>query len=243
MLRENPSGLTYRFEKLLVEALDAAPAPSDGVEPTAPEEIEAEALAAIREHVRPGPKRERMVEAMRLYAAGQSYRDIERATGMPRPTLSGYFQEIGQLIGCQFIRGAGRTAGCYKRAIARVTRETPEQGRNAASVRDWHTLRARWVTLALTAGVPMELVRKVTGHSTTDIVLRHYFQPGKAAFKDALTSAMPEVLTGQSTPKQITAGTVARRPEQELADLAAKLATGTATKQERTRFKKLAAKV
>lgn len=242
MLRENPSGLTYRFKKLLVEALDAAPATPDGAEPTAPAEVEAEALAAIREHVRPGPKRERMLEAMRLYAAGQSYRDIERATGMPRPTLSGYFQEIGQMIGCQFIRGAHKATG-YKSAIARVTREAREQGRNAASVRDWHTMRATWVTLALTAGVPMELVRRVTGHATADIVLRHYFQPGKAAFKDALVSAMPEVLTGRAAPRQITAALVKANPKQELSDLAAKLATGTATKAERARFKKLAAKV
>ena len=189
----------------------------------------------------PAPS-ERMLEAMRPHAAGQSYRDIERATGMPRPTLSGYFQEIGQMIGCQFIRGAHKATG-YKSAIARVTREAREQGRNAASVRDWHTMRATWVTLALTAGVPMELVRRVTGHATADIVLRHYFQPGKAAFKDALVSAMPEVLTGRAAPKQITAALVKANPKQELSDLAAKLATGTATKAERARFKKLAAKV
>jgi len=183
-----------------------------------------------------------MIEAMRLYAAGESYRDIERATGMPRPTLSGYFQEIGQMIGCQFIRGAHKATG-YKSAIARVTREAREQGRNAASVRDWHTMRATWVTLALTAGVPMELVRKVTGHSTTDIVLRHYFQPGKAAFKDALVSAMPEVLTGRAAPRQITAEPVKVNPKQELADLAAKLAGGTATREDKARFRKLAAKI
>jgi hypothetical protein len=30
------------------------------------------------------------------------------------------------------------------------------------------------VTLALTAWVPLELVQKVTGHKTTDLVLKHY---------------------------------------------------------------------
>jgi hypothetical protein len=43
----------------------------------------------------------------------------------------------------------------------------------AASVRDFHGLRLSWVTIALTGGVPLELVQKVTGHKTTDIVLKH----------------------------------------------------------------------
>jgi hypothetical protein len=65
-----------------------------------------------------------------------------------------------------------------------------------ASVKDFHSLRTTWITMALSAGVPMELVRRVTGHSTVDVVLKHYFRPGKEAFKTALESAMPKMLTG-----------------------------------------------
>jgi integrase len=69
-------------------------------------------------------------------------------------------------------------------------------------VRDFHSFRVTWVTLALTAGVPLELVQKVTGHKTTDIVLRHYFQPGREDFRRALQSAMPKLLTnGHKSPK------------------------------------------
>jgi ribosomal protein S11 len=61
----------------------------------------------------------------------------------------------------------------------------------------------RWVTLALTAGVPLELVQKVTGHKTVEIVLKHYFQPGREAFRQALQMAMPKLLTnGQKSPKE-----------------------------------------
>ncbi len=57
--------------------------------------------------------------------------------------------------------------------------------------------------VALTAGVPLELVQKVTGHRTTDIVLKHYFQPGGEEFRRALQSAMPKLLTnGNRTPKE-----------------------------------------
>ena len=64
-----------------------------------------------------------------------------------------------------------------------------------AVVGDFHRFRVDWVTLALTAGVPLELVQKVTGHKTADIVLKHYFQPGREAFQKALNSAMPKLLT------------------------------------------------
>ena len=51
--------------------------------------------------------------------------------------------------------------------------------------------------------MPLELVQKVTGHKTTDIVLKHYFQPGREDFRQALQSAMPKLLTnGHKTPKE-----------------------------------------
>ncbi len=78
-----------------------------------------------------------------------------------------------------------------------------KEGLRRASVRDFHSFRVTWVTLALTAGVPLELVQKVTGHKTADIVLKHYFQPGREAFRHALQTAMPKLLTnGQGSPQE-----------------------------------------
>ncbi|MFA6563500.1 MAG: tyrosine-type recombinase/integrase [Verrucomicrobiia bacterium] len=77
-----------------------------------------------------------------------------------------------------------------------------KEGLRRASVRDFHSFRVTWVTVALTGGVPLELVQKVTGHKTTEIVLKHYFQPGREAFRQALQTAMPKLLTnGQKAPK------------------------------------------
>ncbi len=69
-----------------------------------------------------------------------------------------------------------------------------ESGLRAASIRDFHSFRVSWVTLALTSGVDLELVRMVTGHKTVDIVLKHYFQPGRDYFKQNLQSKMPGLL-------------------------------------------------
>lgn len=78
-----------------------------------------------------------------------------------------------------------------------------KDGLRRASIRDFHSFRVTWVTLALTAGVPLELVQKVTGHKTVDVVLKHYFQPGREEFRRALQTAMPKLLTdGAKTPKE-----------------------------------------
>jgi integrase len=78
-----------------------------------------------------------------------------------------------------------------------------KEGLRRASIRDFHSFRVTWVTLALTARVPLELVQKVTGHKTTDIVLKHYFQPGREAFREALHEAMPLLmLNGQKSQRE-----------------------------------------
>ncbi len=78
------------------------------------------------------------------------------------------------------------------------------------------------MTLALTAGVPLELVQKVTGHKTVDVVLKHYFQPGREEFRRALQSAMPKLLTnGSKTHKEsmleILDGTSSKRWKKDAA--------------------------
>ncbi len=232
MLADNPDGLSYRFKSIVARALDTeAPEAEPEVVPAA--EIEAKAAAAIREHVPEGDRQDRMLDTLRRYCEGQSYREIEKATGRVRGSISYDLNKVGEWIGKRFVKAP--QGDSVKKAIARVTRTAREGGQKAASVMDWHALRTTFVTLALSAGVPMELVRRVTGHSTVDIVLRHYFRPGREDFRAALVGALPEVLTG---------GKVKRlNPADELAALAGKIAAGTATKKDKTRLKKLAAKV
>lgn len=96
--------------------------------------------------------------------------------------------------------GQGQENGGTIRGEIHVERK---EGGRRASVRDFHSFRVTWVTLALTAGIPMEMVQKVTGHKTAEIVLKHYFQPGREEFRHALQSAMPKLLTnGQQSPKE-----------------------------------------
>jgi integrase len=87
------------------------------------------------------------------------------------------------------------TKQAFKVAVDETTQKR-EDGCLSASVHDFHSLRTTWITLALTAGIPMELVRRVTGHQTVDVVLKHYFRPGREDFQKTLNAKMPALLTG-----------------------------------------------
>ena len=99
---------------------------------------------------------------------------------------------------------------------------------------DWHELRVTWVTLALSAGVPMEVARLVTGHKTVEVVLKHYFKPGREHLRAVLGDKLPDVLTGgKGEPKRLAAGGMT------VEELAKRVADKTATEDERKRLGEL----
>jgi hypothetical protein len=135
-------------------------------------------------------------------------------------TVSLYLNEIEGQIKCKVVRRAGGVAEAVK-GDASLLRAERANGLRRASVRDFHSLRVTWVTLALTAGVPLELVQRVTGHKTTDVVLKHYFRPGQEDFRLALEGAMPKLLTmgsAEREPKraQVEQGGSAKQEMREL---------------------------
>jgi integrase len=68
-------------------------------------------------------------------------------------------------------------------------------GKRKASVHDFHSFRVTWITLALASGVPLELVQRVTGHRTVEVVMKHYFKPGREDFRQALLKNMPQMMS------------------------------------------------
>jgi integrase len=231
MLEENPDGLTWRFKSLVATTL----AKKDPKAPAAAVPVATiadEGAAAIAARISDGPRRERMLDTLRLYAAGESVRNIETSTGRPRATVSTDLRLTEAWIGKRFMRSNPEHR--MRETINTVTRVTRAHGQRAASVRDWHALRTTFCTIALSAGVPMELVRRVTGHATVDVVLKHYFKPGREQFRMALKGALPAVLTG---------GAKHLPPADELAALVEKIKAGTATAADKKRLRVVAAKI
>ncbi len=234
MLKRNPDGLTWRFKKLVVKSLSGTE-DADPLTIVPAAAMERDAVDSIRAKVPEGERRDRMLNVFKRYAAGETVRQIEKAAGCARATVSADLHAIQEWTGKTFMRTAG-TRPDVKSAMARLTTVERKQGARAASVLDWHALRTTWITLALGAGVPIELVKRVTGHAQVDIVLGHYFRPDREQFRAALSGALPDVLTGNGEPKQLTAG-------DEMAELVAKVQGGTATAADRKRLRVLAAKV
>ena len=224
--KPNPGGLTWRFKALVARAL-AKEKPKHPPTPPDPAVILAEGLAAI-DCMPEGQRRDHTRDTFTRYMAGTSLRQIVKQTGFSKPAVSGWLSDVSGMIGKPVIRN--RTDMDVRNRIAEHTRVVREkgQGQRSASIRDWHALRATWVTLALTAGVPMELVRRVTGHATVEIVLKHYFRPGREQFKAILAGALPAVLTGVKSEKLT--------PAEELQSLSDKAKTGTLTDADRKRL-------
>jgi integrase len=200
MYLENPDGITWRVKKILAVALGEA---TDNGETKALSEVsETEARKRGEEFINKlpeGEKRARMALVFKLYIEGKNIEAVMAEAKVSKGSVSGYLNEIQLAIGCQIVRGASHNG---PKATDNGLQVERKEGLRRASVRDFHSFRVTWVTLALTAGVPLELVQKVTGHKTTDIVLKHYFQPGQEAFRQALQTAMPKLLTnGQKSPK------------------------------------------
>ncbi len=137
-------------------------------------------------------KQKRMGLVLRLYAEGKPYNSIMAATGLSKGCISGLLTEAERVSGIRFIRRK-ETSG--KKTIAEVTRTPRSVGVRAASIYDFHALRTTFVTLAISAGVSVDKLRALTGHTTVEIVMRHYFKPKGTDFADELRKALPAILT------------------------------------------------
>lgn len=164
-----------------------------------PKETLSRGLEAIHSAKVMRHRREHMKRIFQAYMDGHVTEEISKKLKVSKGTVSGNLRAIEKLIGAQVIRRA------HTRALPAVFRgsihaEAADGRTKKASVRGWHSFRTTWITLALSAGLPMELVRRVSGHTTTDVVLKHYFKPGREDFRRAIQTAMPKMLTnGEKT--------------------------------------------
>lgn len=96
-------------------------------------------------------------------------------------------------------------SGSVKRRtpVRRTGGSVRANGLQGASIRDFHSFRVTWITLDLAAGVPLEIVQRVTGHRTVEVVMEHYFRPGREYFRQAIMRAMPKMLADTSGRKSI----------------------------------------
>lgn len=225
--------LTRKFKLLVATALAGEQVLPEEPDLTSDQALEL-GLDAVSRIAREGsPRRERLENVLRSYVGGASYREIQERLGYSRGQISGDLGVIESVLGKRIRRTNWQ--GIRDR-VRQVTNVQGEGRRNAASVRDWHALRVTFVTIALSAGVPMELVRRITGHKTVDIVLKHYFRPDREHFRTVMMERMPHVLTGGK-------GESVPRGGDEITGLANLVASGQASTTDIDALKRLVAEL
>ncbi|MBW7896139.1 MAG: tyrosine-type recombinase/integrase [Opitutaceae bacterium] len=128
---------------------------------------------------------------------GELERRIPRSTGYVFPDQAkmyltnpdGITWRIQQVL-CEagFSRHGAATSSDHNLSIPHPTDQ------RMINVRGAHSFRTTWVTLAILNGVSIDIVRKVTGHRTVDVVVQNYLQPGRKQIKRALADKMPLLL-------------------------------------------------
>jgi integrase len=144
-------------------------------------------------------KRANMLQVLRSYAQGNSYRIIQQQMDISRASISELLHLAEKLSKVSFVPDATKKGGIHQ-MICDVTRTTRAVGLKAASRYDFHALRTTFVTLALRQGISIEKIQAVTGHHLVETVMRHYAKLKGVDAKHELMSAMPKSITEHPGP-------------------------------------------
>jgi integrase len=194
MYRSNPDGITWRVKQVIARALESLSPKGTPALPATTDLAEIRArVEAYLGRLGDSARVPRMRAVFEAYAGGANLGQVMAATGCSQGTMSNYLNELERETSTSIIRGNRRGAKTD------VLQKDRENGQRRASLHDFHSFRVTWITLALAAGVPLELVQRVTGHRTVAVVLKHYFRPGREDFRQVLFKAMPKMLGAEST--------------------------------------------
>ena len=169
--------------------------------PSAPPEEIANRAAEAMPGAGWGPKRQRTAaEVLSRHLKGETGIAIAKATGTSRGGVSAHLHAIENLIGLAVVSPAREDAPKGPAMLAEVPPEVQRAKRG--SLVGWHGFRVTFCTMALANGVPLELVQRITGHRTAEIVLKHYFRPNRKQLSDAMGDRMPHALLGDLGPSK-----------------------------------------
>ncbi len=170
-------------------------------------------------------KKARMKAMFNAYLDGKTLPAVAQEFGMSKSTVSDLLNKLEQQGKMVIFRRPSKPP-----SVVRGVNQAPsEKGKRLrrGSVRGWHSFRVGFVTQALAAGMPEELVRRVTGHSTVDVVRKHYFKPGRDEFRREFEKAMPRMLMNG-----------AKSRDEQLKEIVSKL-TPRSCKKDKARLLKL----
>jgi integrase len=204
----NPDQLNDRLQVILERAgfvddeklkrLKAEQAKRATLVQLAPDDLRRRGLQALAAAAMSAKRRERTREIFTRYMDGASVKQIAKAMPSSAGLVSLRLADVERLTGAAVVR----RPALPEVHRGTITADIPSESHRCrrACLKGWHSFRTTWITLALSAGVPEMIVRRVTGHATADVVLKHYFRPGREQFRAALAGALPKALTAGGVP-------------------------------------------
>ncbi len=219
-LRDNPSGVSRRIKRAFALAFAKPPEAVKGDAESPQMEKLADILPAVLKSVDAATmssgKRAKMKDLLTRYASGQSYRVIQTEIRISRGGISMLLHEAERLASVRFLPDS--QAPGINAAINELTRTERKIGLKAASKYDFHALRTTFVTLALNAGISVDKLKVLTGHSTVEVVLKHYYRPSGVDVARELEAALPSSLTRRKIPR-LSVTTTKAMPKSDTASL------------------------
>lgn len=121
-----------------------------------------------------------MLELLDAYLEGATLPDTAKRLKVSKSTVSLHLNTLEELCHCAIFRQRGPepVEGASEVLEKSVGGERLKRG----SRYGWHSFRTTFITQALSAGMPEELVRRVTGHSAVDVVRKHDYRPNQETF-------------------------------------------------------------
>jgi len=181
--------ITKIGKKLFARALFADAEPEDArlVEDAKPAMRPADVLRIIENADMQTAKKSRLMRTYELRAQGKSYSQIAAATGGSKGVVSQDLAEIETMTG-ERIRPGAHTGTTLRDALRR-TRQKRTQGIKAGCRYGWHSFRVFFVVTAIQAGIDPGDLKRVTGHSTVNMVL-HYYNPEERMAAEKMRQSM-----------------------------------------------------
>lgn len=194
--QRNADGLNVRLRRVLEAAGFVIPEKVSGGQfpaPSSPADAVAKVDAGTRAAGWTEARRQKGLAILQRHLNGETGKDIAAAMGIARGAVSTYLHEM-EAAGAVALITPPKAEETRKTTLAEV--KDGEQRKHRGSLCGWHSFRTTFCTLALANGVPMDILRKITGHRTAEIVLKHYDRRGREAMKRAIGAAMPKAIAG-----------------------------------------------
>ncbi len=157
--------------------------------PTSPADAVAKVDAGMRSARWTEQRRQKGLAILQRHLRGEKGRAIAAAMGIARGAVSAYLHEMEE-AGQVALVSSPKTDTPQKPTLAPL--RDGEQRKNRGSLCGWHSFRTTFCTLALGAGIPMELLRRITGHRTAEIVEKYYNQAKREQARRAFGAVLPQ---------------------------------------------------